>query len=103
MVHRVIGNGVTVAKYEKVLCVPRNFSEPSILGQDGTTAEEMSRFVKHITLSACCSWPGSILPLVVVFPGWSISKGLGSSTSSHLCGHGQVVARAIGVRQGLDI
>src|SRR5882724_6264914 len=50
----------------------------------------MTHFVTHITLSACCSRPRSILPLVVIFPSWSILKGLGSSTRSHLCGHGHL-------------
>src|SRR5882724_5566040 len=90
MVHRVVGNGVTIAEYEKVLCIPRNFSKPSILGQDGTTAEEMSRFMAHITPSACCSQLGLILPLVVVFPSWSILKGLGPRVRIHLCGHGHL-------------
>src|SRR5882724_12767004 len=83
-VHWVVGNGVTIAEYKKVLHIPRNFSKLSILGQDGTTAEEMSHLMVYITLGACCSRLGSILPLVVIFPGWSILKGLGSSTSSHL-------------------
>src|SRR5882724_10104860 len=90
MVDQVIWNGVTIAEYKKVLHVPRNFSELSILSQDGTTAEEMSHFVAHITPSACCSRPGSILPLVVVLPSLSILKGLGSSTRSHLCSHGHL-------------
>src|SRR5882724_5575005 len=90
MVHQVIGNGVTIAKYEKVLCVPRNFSKLGVLSQDGTTSEEMSCLMAHITLSACCSQPGLILPLVVIFPSWSILKGLGPSTRSHLCSHGHL-------------
>src|SRR5882724_1040935 len=90
MVHQIVGNGVTVAKYEKVLHVPRDFSKPSILSQDGTTADEMSCFMAHITLTACCSQPGSILPLVVGLPGWCILKGLGSRAGIHLCGHGHL-------------
>src|SRR5882724_6328568 len=90
MVHWVIGNGVTIVKYEKVLCIPRNFSKLGVLSQDGTTAEEMSHLVAHITPSACCSRPGSILPLVFVLPSWSILKGLEPSTRSHLCSHGHL-------------
>src|SRR5882724_3949940 len=73
-------------------CVPRDFSKPSVLSQDGdgTTGEEMRFFMAHITLSACCSWPGSILPLVVSFPGWCILKGLRSRAGSHLCSHGHL-------------
>src|SRR5882724_12236240 len=88
--HRVIGNGVTIAEYEKVLHIPRNFSKLGVLSQDGTTAEEMSHLMAHITLSACCSWPGSILPLVVILPSWYILKGLGPSTRIHLCSHGHL-------------
>src|SRR5882724_104110 len=90
MVHWVIGNGVTVAEYEKVLHVPRKIFKLGVLGQDGTTAEEMSHLMAHITPGACCSRPGSILPLVVILPSWSILKGLGSSTRSHLCSHGHL-------------
>src|SRR5882724_12232462 len=90
MVHWVIGNGVTIADYKKVLHIPRDFSKPRELSQDGTTAEERSHFVAHITPSACCSQPGSILPLVLGFPSWCILKGLGSRVGSHLCGHGHL-------------
>src|SRR5882724_7954642 len=90
MVHRVVGNGVTIAEYKKVLCVPRNFSKLGVLSQDGTTAEEMSSLMAHITPGACCSQLGSILPLVIILHGWSILKGLGPSTRSHLCSHGHL-------------
>src|SRR5882724_9443245 len=68
----------------------KNFSKPGVFSQDGTTAEEMSCLVANITLGAHCSWLGSILPLVIVLPGWSSLKGLGPSTRSHLCGHGHL-------------
>jgi len=90
MVHRVIENGVTVAEYEKVLCIPGDFSKLSVLSQDGTTAEELSHFVAHVIPIACCSWPGSILSLVFGLPSWCILKGLRSTVGSHLCGDGHL-------------
>jgi len=45
MVHQVSGNRVSIAKHKKVLHIPRNFSEPSVIGKDGTAAKEMSHFM----------------------------------------------------------
>src|SRR5882724_5510996 len=90
MIHQAFGNRVTIAKYKKVLCLPREFSKPSVLSQDETTAEEMNCFVAHITLNAFCSWVGLILPLEVSFPSQCILKTLRSRVGSHLCGHGHL-------------